>query len=57
MMLNIKTIIFAYGTLSNVCCRRAATFFCRSIVTFDKHCSGLFFSMSSASFLSSIEFI
>lgn len=35
----------------------AAIFFHRSIVTFDKHPSGLFFSMTSVSFLSSIELI
>ena len=57
LTLNIKTIIFAYGTLSNVCCSRVAIFFRRSIVTFDKHPSGLFFGMTSVSFLSSIEFI
>lgn len=37
LTLNIKTIIFAYGTLFNVCCSRAAIFSRRSIVTFDKH--------------------
>lgn len=51
LTLNIKTIIFAYGTLSNVCCSRAAIFFCRSIVTVEKHSSGLFCSMAPVSFL------
>lgn len=56
LTLNTKTIIFAYGKLSRVCCSKAAIFFCRSIVTFNKHPSGLFFSVTSVSFPSSIEF-
>ena len=37
MTLNIKTIIVAYVTLSNVCCNRAAVFFSGSTVTLEKH--------------------